>query len=126
MNSPLPERAVLTVRSLLLVNCLPASTLTVAMLCVPFKAWLLVVKVAVPVMETEPLVCVMPPLKTMTALAPLIVPPFTVTKPVIVLLFVAPVRERVPPETSVVPLTVNAPVEVVNPVPPETTRLAVV
>ena len=71
---------------------------------------------------TLPLVWVIPPWKTMTALAPLMVPPFTVTRPTMVLLFVPPVREKVPPEPSVVPLTVKAGVPVVS-VPELTVRL---
>lgn len=115
-NDPAPDKAVLTVKVPLLVKAIAEET--VAIEIVPAKAWALVWNVAVPVIETVPvLLWVMPLANWIAALAPLSVPVDTATAPVNNLAPVSLVSVSVPPFTVVAPVTVKALPLVVKVVP---------
>lgn len=76
--------------------------LAIAMFVVEINAPFKVLIVTVPVKDTVPAVLVNPAPRIITALSPLSVPPFTVTKPVKVLLPAPVGMDMVPPVSEVV------------------------
>jgi len=130
VNVPEPPRAVEIVTVPLFVTVPGKDTVSVdtAMGLEPLKDDPEVEIVVVPVNVTVPLLFEIPAPRTRVALAPLIVPPFNVIRPVKVLLLVLAGTESVPVVIVVVPVTVKAvaAVLVVVKFPPPKVRFPVI